>query len=66
MSNYHIKRDGAWLCKLDIQWPKLFIKLDGAISFSQAHKVNLEYCCPDCRKKYYDIISKLKTPIIIK
>lgn len=66
---YHIKRDGGWLCGLDRRYPYLAKKEKrNYITFSQAHKVawsNVNFCsCPDCRKRYYEILSKLKQPII--
>lgn len=65
---YHIKRDAAFLCKQDIcKYGKSFIKLfkPNHISFSQAHKTKLDTCCPDCTKRYYEILDKLKNPIIL-
>lgn len=74
----HIKRDGAFFCKLDLvhQKNKQFqdrIKEQGSISFTDAHKVDLNkktglysWYCSDCVKIYFEKIAKLKTPIIIK
>jgi hypothetical protein len=64
---YHIKRDGAFLCKEKIRTKGFFINKNNSISFSDAHKcVDLKYnCCGSCIKRYYEIVSKLKNPIIV-
>ena len=64
---YHIKRDAAWLCKADLGRPLArFYKMDGYITFSQAHRSKLENCCKDCIKRYYEIVSKLDIPIMFE
>jgi hypothetical protein len=63
---YHIKRDGAFLCKEKIRTKGLFMNKYNCISFSDAHqRVDLNTCCEGCVKRYYEIVSKLKNPIIV-
>lgn len=60
--SYHIKRDGGWLCGHDNkkQYVSVFYRKDGYISFSYAKKVDLKNCCPDCKKRFEEIIQKQK------
>ena len=67
--SYHIRRDGAWLCKKDITRSKTILKHlnERHVTFADAHKMgNLKYCCKDCLKRYYEIVSNMDNPIIIK
>ena len=56
MRSYHIKRDGGFMCgqKIDNMNPKW----DG-ISFKVAHTSKLEHCCNKCKKRYFEVVSKL-------
>ena len=65
---YHIKRDGAWLCKADIGGHKFFYKHESHIEFSEAHRTDLEktHCCEKCIKRYYEIVSTMNPQIIIE
>ena len=60
---YHIKRDGQYLCKAKIRRNGSILTYH--IKFAEAHKSELKECCEDCKKRYYEIVSKLKEPIII-
>lgn len=71
----HIKRDGAYLCKLDIEYPKkkykfLHDKNNNFIKFSDAHKLNFDLndrfspFCKNCVKAYFETLSRMKQPII--
>jgi hypothetical protein len=67
-TTYHIRRDGRWLCNntLNSSMVKGY-SYAPEISFSDAHKKNLKFgCCEKCQKRYYEILDKLKKPIIIK
>lgn len=59
--SYHIKRDGAWLCGLDKK-SSFLAKKDTSISFSAAHKSELNYCCDLCKQKYVDALNKMPNP----
>lgn len=71
----HIKRDGAYLCKLDIEYPKkkwkfMHDKHNSFITFSYANKLKFDIddrfspFCKNCVKAYFDILSRMKQPII--
>ena len=61
---YHIKRDGGYLCKPGPLFRKQIDRGGAFITFSQAHKMELHGCCQACTKKYYEIVSKLDTPVV--
>ena len=61
---YHIRRDGGWICgKSKESWA---YKHHGHVSFKHAHSLDLEKCCGECKKRYYEILEKLKDPIIVR
>lgn len=73
----HIKRDGQFFCKLDTKFSKRFKFRESHISFTEAHKVNLQQTyqnlhgeqlnvyCKGCVEEYYRRISKMKNPVIV-
>jgi hypothetical protein len=66
---FHIKRDGGYLCKTKIIKKGIWKNKFSFITFKDAHGYpakELELrCCEGCRKRYYEILKKLKDPIII-
>jgi len=65
-TQYHIKRDGSWLCNANQK--SYFYKNDGQISFKEAHEMDLNRPngpCPDCVKKYFEILDRMPEPVII-
>lgn len=61
----HIKRDGEFLCKKDRNG-KLYEKHPRYVKFSHAHKISIKGFCKDCQKRYYEIVDKMKKPIVVK
>jgi hypothetical protein len=62
---YHIKRDGAYLCKEKITNKRYWSNKYNFIPFSSAHANPLKGCCKGCKKRYFEILSKLENPIIV-
>ena len=60
----HIKRDGGWICKYNKYKHSYSFKNDNDIKFSKAHSMDISYICPDCQKRYYEILDNLP-PIVI-
>jgi hypothetical protein len=62
---YHIKRDGQFLCKTRIISKGIFKNKFNYIPFKQAHTSQLKSCCEACKKRYFEILSDLKEPIVV-
>jgi len=59
--NLHIKRDGGFLCgsKLNSRNYKSARYNYPYIDFKSAHNSQLDNCCNNCKKRYYEIIENM-------